>query len=354
MPYKTHKRWARPVSIIRRHSPLAHTAYSDLLTNLKDEVVSGLRGAPVKKTRGSKSFWYDSYRIGSSVRTAYLGPDTEEIRERIARMGAIRARAEQRRTERRRLVRILRAEGFLSLDAGTGSLLAALAAAGTFRLGGTIVGTHAFRLYEGELGIRLTLDQTATTSDIDIASFERLSLAIEDTASPALNEVLADLSFTPLPSLDHVKTWRWQRSSSGTRIEFLTPSFSPDEALVELPSLGVHAQALHHLNYLIADPMQAAVIYRSGILVQIPRPERFAIHKLIVADRRLGGPDAAKARKDLLQAEILIEILSEDRPDDLSEAYQSALGSGPKWKERIAASLRRAPRVSEFLKRLPA
>ena len=42
-------------------------------------------------------------------------------------------------------------------------------------------------------------------------------------------------------------------------------------------ALGVSAQALHHLNYLIAEPIQAAVLYRSGVLVQIPRPERYAI-----------------------------------------------------------------------------
>jgi hypothetical protein len=30
-----------------------------------------------------------------------------------------------------------------------------------------------------------------------------------------------------------------------------------------LIALGVSAQALHHLNYLIAEPIQAAVLYRS-------------------------------------------------------------------------------------------
>jgi len=88
--------------------------------------------------------------------------------------------------------------------------------------------------------------------------------------------------------------------------------------------------------------------------VQIPRPDRFAIHKLIVADRRLSGPDAGKARKDLMQAEILIEVLAEDRPDELAESYQVALGSGAKWRERIDASLRRVPRIAEILQSLPA
>lgn len=114
---------------------------------------------------------------------------------------AIKPEAVLRRAERRRAVRILRAEGFLSLDASNGSLVAAQAAAGTFRLGGAVVGTHAFRLYEGDWGLRLRLDQTALTNDLDVASFERLSLALEDTPPPPLTEALSSLSFTPVPTL---------------------------------------------------------------------------------------------------------------------------------------------------------
>jgi hypothetical protein len=249
--------------------------------------------------------------------------------------------------QRTRLVRILRAEGFLGLDAGTGSLLAALAAAGTFRLGGTIVGTYAFRLYEGELGVRFDLGQAAATDDIDIASFERLSLAIEDTASPSLAEVLKDFDFSPVPSLDKGRVWKGRQSTSGALVEFLTPSFSDSEGLRDLPAMGVSAQSLHHLNYLIADPIEVAVLYRGGVLLQVPRPERFAIHKLIVADRRGTGTDRLKAQKDLLQAAFLIRVLREDRPDELREAYLSAVNRGPQWQKRIQSSLDRLPEAEK-------
>ena len=78
-------------------------------------------------------------------------------------------------------------------------------------------------------------------------------------------------------------------------------------------------------------------------MVQIPRPERFAIHKLIVADRRRGGPDALKSVKDRAQAAFLISVQAEDRPDDLAEACEAAIGNGVKWRDRIAASLKRMP-----------
>jgi hypothetical protein len=87
-------------------------------------------------------------------------------------------------------------------------------------------------------------------------------------------------------------------------------------------------------------------------LVQIPRPERYAIHKLIVADRRLGGPDQLKARKDRAQAAFLVSVLAEDRPDDLAEAYRDALSHGPRWRERIAASLKRLPETAEHLSKI--
>lgn len=329
--------------MFQRHSAIAHAAYHDLLRSLQDDAVSDIRGTPTRVERNGRVYWYDSYRVGSDVRKRYIGEDSEELRGRLDRHAALKAETEERRRKRTRLVRLLRAEGFLGPDAATGSLLAALAASGVFRLGGTIVGTHAFRLYEGELGVRLDFDMTAQTDDIDIASFSRLSLALEDTAAPPLAELFRDFAFAPQPSLQPGRTWRWKQTRGDTLVEFLTPSFEADEGLRELPSLGVDAQALHHLNYLIAGPIKAAVTYRSGVLVQIPRPERFAVHKLIVANRRRTGQDALKSEKDRRQAAFLIAVLAEDRPDELREAYDDALARGPRWRDRIAATLERMP-----------
>ena len=336
--------------MIFRHSPIAHAAYHDLLRALRDEAVGDLRGTPTRVTRNGRVYWYDSYRVGSEVRKHYIGEDSPELAARIARHGDERAPARQRRSDRARLVRLLRAEGYLGLDPSTGSLMAALSGAGVFRLGGTVVGTHAFRLYEGELNLRLGLDHAAQTDDLDIASFERLSLALEDAAAPPVQQVLADFSFAPVPSLEQGRTWRWRQTTGNALVEFLTPAFGA-EGLRALPALGVQAQALHYLNFLLADPVPAAIPYRSGVLVQIPRPERFAIHKLIVADRRR-GEDRLKAAKDRAQAAALIAALAHDRPDDLAEAYADAQSRGPRWRERIGASLSRMPDSAALLSRL--
>ncbi|MGZ3218082.1 nucleotidyltransferase family protein [Paracoccus sp. T5] len=324
-----------------RHSSLAHAAYHDLLRSLRDEGLRDLRGTPTLVTRNGRGYWYDSFRVGTEVRKRYLGEDSPDMAAHMAALREDLAPAEQRRRDRARLVRLLRAEGFLGLDPTSGSLMAALAAAGVFRLGGTVVGTHAFRLYEGELNLRLSLEQTAQTDDLDIASFERLSLALEDAAAPPVQQVLADFDFAPAPSLEPGRAWRWRQTTGNALVEFLTPAFG-EEGLRDLPALGVQAQALHHLNYLIAEPVPAAIPYRSGVLVQVPRPERFAIHKLIVADRRRAD-DRMKSAKDRAQAAVLIEILAQDRPEDLAEALEDARDRGPRWRDRIDASLSRLP-----------
>ena len=335
-----------------RHSATAHAAYHDLLRSLQDEIVTEIRGAPLLVTRSGKSYWYDTYRIGNDVGKAYIGEDNPDIRARIARLNELKATQADRRSHRSRLIRILRAEGFLRVEGGFGSLMAGLSKAGLFRLGGTLVGTIAFRFYEGELGLRYSFDEAAQTNDIDIASFERLSLALEDIVSEPVQKVLGEFAFDPVPSLERDAVWRWRQTRSDTLVEFLTPSFAEDEGLRKLPALGVHAQSLHYLNYLIAEPVKAAVPYRSGVLVQIPRPERFAIHKLIVADRRRDGPDSLKAFKDRRQAEFLIEALAEDRPEDLREAYADAMDRGARWRERLESTLKRMPETAKRLAEL--
>ena len=333
----------------RRHSHTAQAAYHDLLSLLLDEAVSDIIGSPTLREIKGRRYWYDRYRIGAQIKERYLGEDRPDLHERIRQQKTLRAEQAERRKERARLVRLLRGERFLGLDTSTGSLVAAMAKAGVFRLGGVLVGTSAFRLYEGELGIRLSLDETAMTNDIDIASFEKLSLALEDCVEPGLTEVFEQMSFEPILEVRSPKAWRWRQSKSQTLVEFLTPSFRDDESLRDLSNLGVSARALHHMDYLITEPLQAAAVYREGLLVRIPRPERYAIHKLIVADRRLDGPDSLKARKDLMQAQVLVAILAEDRPMDLVEAYDDAFGRGPKWRTRIENSLKRAPDISRAI-----
>ena len=92
-------------------------------------------------------------------------------------------------------------------------------------------------------------------------------------------------------------------------------------------------------------------LYREGVRVCIPSPERYAIHKLIVASART-GTHRAKVENDLAQAAALIEVLVEARPYELSVALADARDRGPKWEKAIAESLSLRPDISMLLDRL--
>ena len=334
------------------HSAVGQSAWIDLLRLLREDAAGAIRGKPRRKQIGGRSYWYDQYRLGDQTIDRYLGEDTDDLRARIDRHADLAAAAETRKTQRARLMRILRAEGYLTPDLATGQVVQALARVGVFRLGGTLVGTQAFRCYEGVLGVQIGFDQSAMTQDLDIASFERLSLVLDDTVEQDLAGVFDALKFAPVPSLRKGQVWRWMQTRQQTLVEFLTPAFSADESLRPLKALGVSAQSLHYLNYLIADPITVPFLYRSGVLVQVPRPEAYAIHKLIVADRRRDGTETQKAQKDRMQAAFLIEVLAAERPDDLAQAYADALARGPAWRRRIDASLARLPDTAARLAHL--
>lgn len=338
---------------IRHHSLTGQSAWQDLLRLLREEAVSDIRGKPTLRHRDSRGYWYDRYRQGTRIIERYIGEDSADLRQRLDRHESLRSTARDRRAETSRLIRLLRGEGYLMPDLGTGQILMAMARAGVFRLGGTLVGTHAFRQYEGILGVRIGADQAAQTNDIDIASFERLSLALHDRVDPTMAQVFADLEFEPLPAVDDRRVWRWRQTRQQTLVEFLTPSFQDDEGLRDLPALGVSAQSLHFLNYLIADPLTVPLLYRDGALIQIPRAERYAVHKLIVSERRRRDDGAAKARKDRAQAAFLIRVLAEEDPFALAEAWATARDKGRAWCAALDAALARMPETAARIAALP-
>lgn len=333
------------------HSQIAQAAYQDLLRLHLDERVAAVTGTIEERHRGGRTYLYERFRLGTEARSRYLGEDSPELRDRLARAVALKSVAQERRQRMTRLTRILRAEGYIATDRDTGSLFLAFARAGMFRLGGTLIGTAAFALYQGELGVRMDAERLAQTGDIDLASFQRLSVALEDKVEEDPGDILSALKFDPVPGISDRQIWKWRQSRSEVMVEFLTPAFG-DETVKPLPALGVSAQALNYLNYLIAEPIPAVALYRSGVLVQIPRPERFAIHKLIVADRRREGSDRGKSAKDRAQAAFLIEVLAQDRPDELAEAWEDARSRGPRWRQRLDASLARMAETADRLAKL--
>lgn len=324
------------------------TLYQDLLQAHLDRAPAEMAGSPHLRESDGKRFWYATVRSGGAHRQFFIGPDDKRTRARIGRWKDAQADQRAFRAGASEKAAALRAARLPALDMTTGKVLRALAEAGAFRLGAVLVGTHAFRLYDLELGARISSAATAITADVDLAAFEKLSLSIDDRAEPEIPKVLTSLGLLPVGSLQRGKPVRWRLRGGDFSIDFLAPSFDAAEGPQRLESLGLWAQGLHFLNFLIRNPIPAVGLYREGVLMQIPSPERFAIHKLIVASTRR-GPGLAKAAKDLAQARALIEVLAETQPNLLSSAIEEAKAVGPKWISALNSSLKRAPDIKTLL-----
>jgi hypothetical protein len=178
------------------------------------------------------------------------------------------------------------------------------------------------------------------TNDVDIAQFTYVSVAMKDTTAPMLDVLKAvDESFRAVPHVHDGRRSVTYRAADGVRVEFLTPNEGPDsDKPRRLPALGTDAEPLRFLDFLIRSPEPAVVLYGAGIYVLVPAPERYAVHKLIVAQRRV-GPGNIKRAKDLLQSEALLDRLVEARPNELRDIWYEAESRSAKWSNYMLAGL---------------
>jgi hypothetical protein len=182
-----------------------------------------------------------------------------------------------------------------------------------------------------------------------------VSVAVGDRIEPGFAEVLTQIErFVAVPTLrSRTASAKWRTADRALEVELLTPMVGPERnALVSLPALQAQAQPMRFLDYLIHQTATAAVPHGPGVLVNVPLPERYACHKLIVAQRRSGAGQRDKSAKDVAQAGALLEVLTADHPDELGEAWADLRRRGPKWREAADAGLRRLP--SDLRARLAA
>jgi hypothetical protein len=313
---------------------MVQTTYAELLDRARSDAFAEAfpaDGAFTAKTVRGRRYWYFQAGSAEGRRQKYVGPETPELLDEIARQKS--ARAYQR--DRRGLVATLTRVGNLPAPVpAIGALVAALAEAGVFRLRGVLVGTVAYQTYPALLGCRLPAT-TLHTQDVDVAQFEDVSAAVGDVTRP-MPEVLrsVDASFRPVPTM-HGQLVTSYAASSGLRVDFLTPNRGRDsEEPRSLPALGTDAQPLRFLDFLIRDPEPAVLLHGMGVLVSVPAPQRFALHKLIVARRRRG--DNAKRDKDAFQAQALLNVLFDRRPHELLDAWREAFGRGKTWQRLLS------------------
>ncbi|MFO1083204.1 MAG: GSU2403 family nucleotidyltransferase fold protein [Reyranellaceae bacterium] len=315
------------------------TTYAELLEQCSSDAFGEAfpeAGTFVAKDVAGRRYWYFQMPASQGQKQKYVGPETAELLERIDRHRNAR-RAE--RTRQSLVATLVRSAGLPRPLPRIGEIVAALAQAGVFRLRGVLVGTVAYQTYPGLLGQRLPI-ASMQTSDVDIAQFHNVSVAVED-ATPPMLEILEgiDASFRPVPRLHRTQPSVTYVASDNVRVDFLTPNKGSDtDTPRRLAALGTHAEPLRFLDFLIHAPEPAVVLHGAGILVSVPAPERYAVHKLIVAQRRVGSVNVKRA-KDMAQAAALLARLVEARPAGLRAVWQEAQGRGARWADYLYAGL---------------
>lgn len=293
-------------------------------------------GTFVAKGVGGRRYWYFQLPQSQDQKQRYVGPETPQLLKQI---GQHRQAREAERSRRSLVSTLVRSAMLPRPVPQIGEIVAALARAGVFRLRGVLVGTVAYQAYPGLLGTRLPA-ASLMTGDVDIAQFANVSVAMEDATAPMLDVLKAvDPSFRAVPHLHDSRRSVTYRGAGGIRVDFLTPNEGPaTDRPRRLPALGTDAEPLRFLDFLIHAPEPAVLLHDAVVYVLVPAPERYAVHKLIVAERRV-GPGSAKRSKDLLQAQALLDRLVETKPDTLREVWREAESRSAKWSSYIRTSL---------------
>jgi hypothetical protein len=118
---------------------------------------------------------------------------------------------------------------------------------------------------------------------------------------PPVLEVLrsVDPSFAEMPNIGDAFVTTAFRNQAKYRVDFLTPNRGASKLQgrpARMKALGgTGAQPLRHLDFLIHEPERSVLLVNGGVPVSVPRAERYAVHKLIVAAER---QDQVKAVKD--------------------------------------------------------
>jgi hypothetical protein len=246
--------------------------------------------------------------------------------------------------QREKLVAMLTIGGAWSPGSPDGRVLEVLSQAGVFLSGGVIVGSHAFTIYSNMLGIHWD-NASIQTSDMDLASPRQIEVGMRQDA-PDVNDLLIEsgMSFFEVPALDRKSpSTSFKIRGQEFHVGLLTPdSEQKSNEPTFLPHFNTYAYPVRFLEFLLDDTQPAIVPFRSGILVNVPHPGRFALHKLVVSQRR-SSAQQTKANKDIQQSVALLELLLDDRPGDVWLAFDAAQAMPEKFRLQLNAGIEHLP-----------
>ena len=293
--------------------------------------VANLPGGFAKKKVSGRDYWY--YQVkgpDGKSRQSYVGPDDEPTRTLIERHAD-----PVEKMARQQLVRLSRSAielGCADIPFKHARVIERLADSGLFSAGGILVGTHAFLAYQNIFGIRWNAG--AATLDLDFAHAGRnVSLALPENLKLDATVAIDSLEMGFIPNQAHTSFRKADEPDFD--LDFLTTRGRKGDQPVSVPRLNLTLQPLRFMELSLQDPMRATLIARSGpIVVNLPRPERYALHKLLVYGER---PQAqrTKARKDVAQAAALMDYLLTHDREAMAVMWADVNRRGPDWRKRL-------------------
>lgn len=314
----------------------AQTAYAQVLDAAHGadiaRSVANLRGSFASKQVKGNSYWYFQWtELSGRLRQLYVGPDSERTRALIEAHAAGNAEAIEA------LARSALALGNAPVLAKHFKVVQRLSDYGFFRAGGVLVGTHAFLSFGNMLGVRWASGER--TQDVDFAhAGKQLQIALPTNIEIDTHAAIESLQMGLLPieaSVGGAGATYLNPRDPEFQLDFLTPLHRGGTEPFLHPQLGISLQPLKFMEYLLQDVQQAVVLNTAGaVLVNVPHPARYALHKLIVAGERPASR-IAKSNKDVQQAAALLSILREQAPWQVDEAWSDLVARGPSWRSRV-------------------
>ena len=329
----------------------SQTAYAELFEQTRafelSNALAGLSGSFQKLQRKNQEYWYWAFRdVNQQVRMLYVGPDDDRVRALVALF------------EQTKRTKPLEPAALSALALGNIAtapkhfrMIKRLSDYGFFRAGGVLIGTHAFLVMANLLGVKW--HDGAATLDVDFAhAGKNISVALPADLKIDVHDALTSLEMGLLPITQfNGKVGAQYRNPQDAelRIDFVT-SMNRSDKPVMIPNLNIALEPLKFMEFSLQDTTQACVISRTGACtVNIPAPQRYAVHKLIVYGERPLS-ERAKSTKDILQAASLASyFLATGQANVLNTAWQDATNRGKGWQSRakqgLEALLRAAPEL---------
>ncbi len=329
----------------------AQTAYAELAEQTRafetTNALAGLTGSFQKLGRKGLSYWYFAYRdLDGKVRMSYVGPDEERVRALITRF------------EVSRVGKPLAPQAQAAIALGCAPtppkhfrIVRRLGDYGFFRAGGVLVGTHAFVAFGNLLGVRWK--QGSVTLDVDFAhAGKNVSVALPANLHLDVHGALESLEkgLLPLTEFDGRTGAQYRNPKDPElRLDFVTSATRAGRAVV-IKDLNIALEPLKFMEFPFEGTTQGCVFGAHGACtVNLPAPQRYAVHKLIVYGERPPA-EKTKARKDLLQAASLAEYFASQGQERLfNVAWRDAINRGGGWRRRALAGKKAMLRLEPAL-----